>query len=160
MLRGMRSLPGFSRAFRRTSMDRKTSSGQPRPRVRWIKVSGAIRRIIQKRRGYFSSNLTMHQARAMQKGSVRTQAMTILPAMPHRTAESRLVAPTPRMAVETTWVVLTGRPQWLETRMIAADDVSAAKPVNGLELQHLDAQGLDDLPSRRRWCRSPWRARR
>ena len=53
----------------------------------------------------------MPYAMAMQNGRVSTQAMTILPAMPQRTAESRFVAPTPRMAVETTCVVLTGRPK-------------------------------------------------
>ena len=89
----------------------------------------------------------MPQAMPMQTGRVRTQAMTILPAMPHRTAERRLVAPTPRMAVETTWVVLTGRPQWLETRMMAGRRRFSGEAVNGFELQHLDAQGLDDLPS-------------
>jgi glucose/arabinose dehydrogenase len=76
----------------------------------------------------FSSSPTIPHAMAMQTGRVNTQARTILPAMPHRTAESRLVAPTPRIAVETTWVVLTGRPKWLVATMMAAEDVSAAKP--------------------------------
>ena len=70
----------------------------------------------------------MPQAIAIQNGSVSTQAMVIFPAMPHRTAENRLVAPTPRMAADTTWVVLTGMPNWLAAMIMAADDVSAAKP--------------------------------
>ncbi len=45
------------------------------------------------------------------KGIVSTHAHTILPTMPQRTAESRLVAPTPRMEVEITCVVETGIPK-------------------------------------------------
>ena len=43
-------------------------------------------------------------------GMVRIQAMMILPANPHRTPESRFVAPTPMMDVAMTWVVETGTP--------------------------------------------------
>ena len=39
-------------------------------------------------------------------GIVRTQALTIRPAIPQRTAERRRVAPTPRIAPEMAWVVV------------------------------------------------------
>ena len=89
----------------------------------------------------------MPQAMAMQTGRVSTQAMTILPAMPQRTAESRFVAPTPRMAVGHNM----GR-AYRHTEVACRDDNGRrggfrSETVNGFELQHLDAQGLDDLPS-------------
>ena len=43
-------------------------------------------------------------------GIVRIHAQTIRPAMPQRTAERRVVAPTPTMAPVIVWVVLTGMP--------------------------------------------------
>ena len=44
-------------------------------------------------------------------GSVMTQAMSRLPAMPQRTAETRLAAPTPTIAPVMVWVVETGTPK-------------------------------------------------
>ena len=44
-------------------------------------------------------------------GRVKTQAMTMLWATPQRTADSRLLVPTPKMLPEMTWVVLTGMPK-------------------------------------------------
>jgi len=46
-------------------------------------------------------------------GSVKTQPQTILPMSRHFTAFKRLVAPTPMMEVEMTWVVESGIPQML-----------------------------------------------
>ena len=46
-----------------------------------------------------------------QAGRVSTQAATILPARPQRTAEKRLEAPTPMMVALITWVVLSGKPK-------------------------------------------------
>ena len=47
---------------------------------------------------------------AADAGIVMIQAQKIRRATPHRTAESRFVAPTPMMALAITWVVLTGMP--------------------------------------------------
>ena len=44
-------------------------------------------------------------------GMVRTQAHTIRPATPQRTADNRLIDPTPMMAPVMVWVVLTGTPR-------------------------------------------------
>ena len=46
----------------------------------------------------------------MQAGIVTIQALTIRPAIPQRTAESRFVAPTPTMEPVIVCVVLTGMP--------------------------------------------------
>jgi hypothetical protein len=46
-----------------------------------------------------------------QPGIVNTHALTIRPAMPHRTAERRRVEPTPRIAPEIAWVVEMGMPK-------------------------------------------------
>ena len=48
-------------------------------------------------------------------GIVRIQAHTMRPAMPHRTADRRLVAPTPTMEPVMVWVVETGMPKWVAT---------------------------------------------
>src|SRR5437773_2048950 len=61
-------------------------------------------------------------------GMVRTQAHTMRPATPHRTAESRRVAPTPTMAPVMVCVVETGIPNELARNSVAAPAVSAAKP--------------------------------
>ncbi len=47
----------------------------------------------------------MAQLRAMHAGIVTTHATMMCLATPQRTADKRLVAPTPRMAEEMTWVV-------------------------------------------------------
>ena len=44
-------------------------------------------------------------------GKVTTQAVTMFPATPQRTAEKRLMAPTPIMEAAVQWVVLTGIPR-------------------------------------------------
>ena len=45
-------------------------------------------------------------------GIVSTHAITMFPATPQRTAESRSLAPTPMIALEITCVVDTGIPKW------------------------------------------------
>src|SRR6188768_3544587 len=65
-------------------------------------------------------------------GIVRTQATTMLPATPHRTAEIRFVAPTPMMHALMQCVVETGTPRRLATMIVTAPAVSAAKPCNGV----------------------------
>src|ERR671914_198 len=53
-------------------------------------------------------------------GSVRIHAATMLPATPHRTAESRLAAPEPITAPEIVCVVDSGKPPCDEARITAA----------------------------------------
>ena len=43
-------------------------------------------------------------------GSVKSQAATMFPATPQRTADSRLPAPAPITPPEITWVVESGKP--------------------------------------------------
>jgi len=54
--------------------------------------------------------------------------MTMLIATPQRTAESRLIDPTPIIPPAMVWVVLTGMPTCVANSMAAADAASAAKP--------------------------------
>src|SRR5919199_3801837 len=68
---------------------------------------------------------------AIQAGIVTNQAVTIRPAMPQRTDERRLVAPTPRIEEEMTCVVETGIPRRLAISITVAAAVSAAKPSIG-----------------------------
>ena len=62
--------------------------------------------------GYLSlpRRVELTQAMSAAAGIVRIHAQTIRPAMPQRTAERRVVAPTPTMAPVIVWVVLTGMP--------------------------------------------------
>src|ERR1035437_8825893 len=64
-------------------------------------------------------------------GIVKTQAVTMLRAIPQRTALIRSLVPTPMIAVEMTCVVETGMPKFEATMMIEAGVVSAAKPWTG-----------------------------
>jgi hypothetical protein len=64
-------------------------------------------------------------------GSVTIQAITMLIATCHRTAESLRLAPTPKTEPEMTWVVLTGIPKWLAVMITAAPEASAANPCTG-----------------------------
>ncbi|CAG7587339.1 hypothetical protein E143388_02627 [Rhodococcus opacus] len=59
---------------------------------------------------------------------MNSHATAIRPATPHRTSAPDLPIPVPRMDPVATWVVESGRPKWLEVRMIAAEDASAAIP--------------------------------
>src|SRR6185295_4944658 len=64
-------------------------------------------------------------------GIVRTHAQTIRPAIPQRTADRRCVAPTPTIDPVIVWVVLTGMPKCVATRIAAAPPVSAQNPPTG-----------------------------
>src|SRR3954452_13006840 len=70
-------------------------------------------------------------------GIVRTQATSMFPATPHRTADTRFDAPTPMMLDEMTCVVLTGARSQVATRIVAAAAVSAANPLIGRSLMIL-----------------------
>src|SRR5215510_7047832 len=71
-------------------------------------------------------------------GIVMTQAQTIRPATPHRTAESRWVVPTPTMAPVIVWVVETGMPKCEARKIALAPPVSAQNPPTGLSLVIFD----------------------
>ena len=57
-----------------------------------------------------------------------SQAETMSPATPQRTAENRFEAPTPMIDVLIVWVVLSGMENSLAIPMAVAAAVSAAKP--------------------------------
>ncbi|MCY1212276.1 hypothetical protein D3C87_801290 [compost metagenome] len=65
---------------------------------------------------------------------VRTQAQTMFPATPQRTALARCVAPTPTMAPVMVCVVDTGMPSAVARNRVSAPPVSAQKPPTGLSL--------------------------
>ena len=65
---------------------------------------------------------------------VTTHAHTIRRATPHRTAESRWVAPTPTMAPVMVCVVLTGIPASAVENSVIAPAASAQNPPTGLSL--------------------------
>jgi hypothetical protein len=65
---------------------------------------------------------------------VMSQAITILPARPQRTARVRCAAPTPTIAPVMVWVVDTGTPRLEARNSVIAPPVSAAKPPTGLSL--------------------------
>ena len=73
-----------------------------------------------------------------ENGIVSAQAQTTLAATPHRTAESRLVDPTPTMAPVIVCVVLTGMPPYVAKNIVAAPAVSAANPPTGFSRVSLD----------------------
>ncbi len=52
----------------------------------------------------------------------------MLRAMPQRTADARLAAPTPTIAPVTVWVVETGMPSQVAPNSAAAPPVSAQQP--------------------------------
>ncbi len=62
---------------------------------------------------------------------VKTQAHIIFPATPQRTALRRFVDPTPIMAPDIVWVVLTGIPATEAPIIEMAAAVSAQKPPMG-----------------------------
>src|SRR5213082_1869699 len=65
---------------------------------------------------------------------VSTQAVSMFPATPQRTADTRFDAPTPMMLDEMTCVVLTGARSQVATRIVTAAAVSAANPLIGRSL--------------------------
>ena len=64
-------------------------------------------------------------------GMVSTHAHTICPATPQRTADNRLIDPTPMIAPVMVCVVLTGTPRWVAVNSEIAPAVSAANPPTG-----------------------------
>src|SRR5205085_734612 len=70
-------------------------------------------------------------------GMVSTHAISMLPATPQRTADTRFEAPTPAIHDEITCVVLTGACSQLAVRITDAAAVSAAKPLIGFNLMIL-----------------------
>ena len=64
-------------------------------------------------------------------GRVKIHAYRILAVTPQRTAEKRLIAPTPMTDEVIVWVVLTGSPMCAVARSTAAAPVSAANPCTG-----------------------------
>src|SRR3954470_20805265 len=72
-------------------------------------------------------------ARGPAAGSVTTQAITMLPAIPHRTADSRRVAPTPMIDVVVICVVDTGTANTVAVVTMTLDATAcAAKPPEGV----------------------------
>src|ERR1700727_1542892 len=61
-------------------------------------------------------------------GRVNTQAVAIRPATLHRTVAPCLPTPEPRIEPVATWVVDSEYPKWLDSRIVAADEDSAAMP--------------------------------
>src|SRR4030042_3330712 len=74
------------------------------------------------------------QPRAAQTGKVIIQVMTMLLATPQRTAEKRLVTPTPMIDVPIQWVVLRGMPKREASKMAIALELVAAKPCTASSL--------------------------
>ena len=66
-------------------------------------------------------------------GIVSIQVVMILPAIPHLTAENRLVVPTPIIAPAIVWVVLTGIPMAVAENNVMAPAVSALNPPIGFK---------------------------
>ena len=67
-------------------------------------------------------------------GMVSTQAQTILPATPQRTALGRRIEPTPTIAPVMVCVVDTGMPNEVAKNNVIAPPASAQKPPTGLSL--------------------------
>lgn len=73
-------------------------------------------------------------ANAAAAGIVRTHAQTILPATRHFTADSRVVEPTPAIALVMVCVVDTGMPENVAPKIVIAPAVSAQNPPTGRSL--------------------------
>src|SRR3569623_873921 len=67
-------------------------------------------------------------------GMVNIQAQTILPAIPHRTADIFFAEPTPTIAPVMVCVVDTGMPSAVAMNKVIAPPVSAQNPPTGLSL--------------------------
>src|SRR3954469_6816126 len=68
---------------------------------------------------------------AAEHGSVSSHAVTMFPATPQRTAESRFAAPAPMIPPDITCVVESGKPTCEAERITAAPTLWAAKPWAG-----------------------------
>src|SRR3990172_1571362 len=76
--------------------------------------------------------MKMHApAVSAETGIVSTQTHTTRLATLQRTADRRRVGPTPTMAPEMVWVVLTGMPNMVFSASVVAPAVSAANPPTG-----------------------------
>ena len=73
--------------------------------------------------------------------------MTMLPATPQRTAESRSLEPTPMIALEITWVVDTGIPKCDAVEDDRRGRRLGREAVDRVELHDLLAHRLDDPPA-------------
>src|SRR5258708_38467661 len=88
----------------------------------------------------YASGLTKRKAQntraatIAEAGMVRIQAQTIRRATPQRTADNRVVAPTPTIAPVIVWVVLTGIPASAVENRVMAPAVSAQKSPTGFSL--------------------------
>src|SRR3569623_597019 len=83
------------------------------------------------------SCVPIHHAIAAMKaeaGMVNIQAQTILPAIPHRTADIFFAEPTPTIAPVMVCVVDTGMPSADAMNKVIAPPVSAQNPPTGLSL--------------------------
>ena len=80
-------------------------------------------------------------------GIVSTQAQTIWPATPHRTADQRRVAPTPTIAPVMVWVVVTGMPKWVAKPISDGRARLGAEAADRLQLGDPRAHRLDDPPA-------------
>ena len=78
------------------------------------------------------TNHTVDAAMMPDAGIVTIQAITMLPAIPHRTAEVRRAAPTPIIAPVMVWVVDTGTPSPVAMNKVIAPPVSAQNPCTGV----------------------------
>ena len=77
----------------------------------------------------------MTAAIAAEAGIVSTQAQTICPAMPHRTADRRRIGPPPLIAPVMVGVVPTGTPGGVAANSGTAPAVVAAAPLLALQMQ-------------------------
>ena len=91
---------------------------------------GRLRSNASSQKAIFSTD-AISQPRRPQAGKVKIQVHTIFRAIPHLTAERRLVAPTPIIAVLMQCVVLTGIPKCEATSMTLAAETLAANPWTG-----------------------------
>ena len=78
---------------------------------------------------------------------VSTQAQTIWPATPQRTAERRRVAPTPTIAPVIVCVVETGMPNELARKSVDRAGGLGREAADRLQLRDLRAHGVDDPPA-------------
>ena len=78
---------------------------------------------------------------------VMIQAMTMLPAMPQRTAETRRAAPTPMIAPVIVCVVETGMPSQVAANSVMRAAGLGAEALHRIEPRDLRAHRVDDAPA-------------
>src|SRR5215470_14948771 len=105
-------------------------------------MSSASKELLCKRHYALGTNNRMAKnvtaATAAEAGTVRIHAHTMRPATPQRTAERRLVAPTPTIAPVMVCVVLTGIPFLARKNNVMAPAPSGQNPPTGLSLVIFD----------------------